>query len=703
MGKNSVRLVRCAAVTALLATGCSEDVTLVEAMTGGGGTDAGGDVSADVPDGGADAAAEPPECVAGERRCASNAVQTCDKSGTWGVPLTCPVQVPTCIAGACIVSALCSDHWCWENPIPGPASISWGSGPNDVWGSTSGGLLHWDGSSWRIVRTGIAAITGTAANDIWGTSSNAGATSPAIWHWDGKDWTVAPEVHGVPSHQGGVQAMWAASPTRAWATECHGFLPPSCCLVEWDGQTWTEVKYFDGLNPGYVWGSSADDVWVAGSDSKNGVQGLLWHWDGIDWSLATPPALPGLSGLWGTSSTNLWWVGEASLANWNGASWSYYPKAPGLGSIWGASAADVWGGGYEAPLQHWDGAAWLQHEPATYAAPGWGSSANDVWATNASSAIFHWDGTRWAGGSHQGFVATETGNTWLFVGDFWAASGDDAWAVEATTDRTDQIADAGSILHWDGVRWTIAKEGVGADAIWGGSATDIWAVGPLGKAWHWDGATWSMIPTGTTLQLRGVWGTGPNDVWATTLNDYDPNATDVILHWDGVAWSAKPCPPGKWTGIWGSSANDVWAVGDQIMHWDGMVWNLEASLPAAGDNLNRVWGASSGDVWAVGLTDSAPLAMHWDGTTWSSMVPLGESGPRGLTGVWGSGNSDVWATGGVTDGNSNNYHGYLLHWDGQTWSRADELWTMPLTAVFGTAKDDFWIAAEDGTILRHRP
>ena len=45
---------------------------------------------------------------------------------------------------------------------------------------------------------------------------------------------------------------------------------------------------------------------------------------------------------------------------------------------------------------------------------------------------------------------------------------------------------------------------------------DAWAVGGGGTTLHWNGTVWSSVPSGTTETLYGVWGSGPNDVWAVT-------------------------------------------------------------------------------------------------------------------------------------------------------------------------------------------
>jgi hypothetical protein len=66
---------------------------------------------------------------------------------------------------------------------------------------------------------------------------------------------------------------------------------------------------------------------------------------------------------------------------------------------------------------------------------------------------------------------------------------------------------------------------------------------------------WTSVPSGTTANLAGIWGSGPNDVWAV-------GGSGTILHWNGSAWSSvSSCITNNLNGVWGSGANDAWAVG----------------------------------------------------------------------------------------------------------------------------------------------
>ena len=103
-------------------------------------------------------------------------------------------------------------------------------------------------------------------------------------------------------------------------------------------------------------------------------------------------------------------------------------------------------------------------------------------------------------------------------------------------------------------------------AVWGSSATDIWAVGEKGAIFHFDGSsTTSHAITGMTKHLYGIWGSSATDIWAV-----GKDAT--IVHYDGTGWSLVTPPTGVNTdlnAVWGTSGMDVWIVGENgtILHY----------------------------------------------------------------------------------------------------------------------------------------
>ena len=112
---------------------------------------------------------------------------------------------------------------------------------------------------------------------------------------------------------------------------------------------------------------------------------------------------------------------------------------------------------------------------------------------------------------------------------------------------------------------------------------------------------------------------------APTTSGQSEARTSAMVHWDGTGWNAVPSVPieSHLNGIWGSGPDDVWAVGGEwvddvthlvaIFHWDGTSWTQVLDLkqaPAGTEELLHVWGSGPSDVWAVGLSGTI---LHWDG------------------------------------------------------------------------------------------
>ena len=50
--------------------------------------------------------------------------------------------------------------------------------------------------------------------------------------------------------------------------------------------------------------------------------------------------------------------------------------------------------------------------------------------------------------------------------------------------------------------------------VWGASPTNVVAVGDRGTILHYDGVNWSIMPIDTTESLNGIWGISSTDVFA---------------------------------------------------------------------------------------------------------------------------------------------------------------------------------------------
>jgi hypothetical protein len=229
------------------------------------------------------------------------------------------------------------------------------------------------------------------------------------------------------------------------------------------------------------------------------------------------------------------------------------------------------------------------------------------------------------------------------------------------------------------------------------SPTDIWAVGQ--STIHYDGTAWTAFPTpkidgNNTSDLAGVVDISPTLAWAGgTVNIGEANPGQVILQWNGTAWSVFPGPKfakgdePSIKAMTSTSADDIWAIGsllgddeEQLFflfeHWNGTEWTARELI--SGDAF--LLGASAdatNDVWAVGFNgpendNSLTLALHFDGATWKQVAtPSVGSGANQLNGVLALAPNDVWAVGfttSVAPPQEAPTTTLIEHYDGTSWS-----------------------------------
>ncbi len=267
--------------------------------------------------------------------------------------------------------------------------------------------------------------------------------------------------------------------------------------------------------------------------------------------------------------------------------------------------------------------------------------------------------------------------------DLNAVSGraaDDVWAVG----KNDVV------LRYTGASWsTVRAPTANATdvlyAAWAAAVNDAWTVGSAGRIFRWDGSTFSPVASGTTDDLFAVWGASANDVWA--------GGDNLILHWNGGAWSPAWTRTGAPYGprsLWGASASEVWSAGNQTaMRWNGTNFIIPAALPGTFTGVLRaVFGSGSADVWAVG---TAGASLHWNGSSWQEATSATGSE---LYGAWSAAPTATWAVGAG---------GACQYWNGGTWKLVATGSIERLNGVWGSAAADVWIVGNSGTILHHGP
>lgn len=110
-------------------------------------------------------------------------------------------------------------------------------------------------------------------------------------------------------------------------------------------------------------------------------------------------------------------------------------------------------------------------------------------------------------------------------------SPNDGWAVGG-----DWYYMASSILHWDGLAWTIAAEH-GTHYCSTLTSFPSLTAGQSGHGRslvHWDGTQWTVVAAPQWLpSLHGVAMVSGSDGWAV-------GGEETILRWDGHRWASFP-------------------------------------------------------------------------------------------------------------------------------------------------------------------
>jgi len=173
-----------------------------------------------------------------------------------------------------------------------------------------------------------------------------------------------------------------------------------------------------------IWGSSEEDVYAVGHCTT--IKGTMWHYDGVTWEpVVLAKSIGGnieghhnMHNIFGFSENDVWAVGDFShsfieeglVIHYDGMEWQEVTKLPTdrLTAIWGTSSTDLWVGGMYGGLFHFDGTTWAQDSipiPEAYDTTYFsmfdiiiGNSTDNIYAKyrrQGTAWILHYDGTQW--------------------------------------------------------------------------------------------------------------------------------------------------------------------------------------------------------------------------------------------------------------------------------------------------------------------
>lgn len=226
-------------------------------------------------------------------------------------------------------------HWdgdSWTN-YPTPKEYSGAIGvvlsQDNAWAIQAQGILHWDGHQWKITSAPIGYddflfdLDFVSPTQGWavGVEDKQGFHVGIILKWDGKQW-----IRRKILDAGVFVAIDMISPRDGWLVDSVNH------MFRWNGKEWIIYDmpnlsgYFSAISM-----ADSDNGWMAGYDGKGpGGQGILWRWDGTQWSEFQRTRL-GLNSIamvspdFGWAVGGDWGVGGSLLLHWDGQAWTEYP------------------------------------------------------------------------------------------------------------------------------------------------------------------------------------------------------------------------------------------------------------------------------------------------------------------------------------------------------------------------------------------
>ena len=285
-----------------------------------------------------------------------------------------------------------------------------------------------------------------------------------------------------------------------------------------------------------IWGSSADDVYAAGT--ANTTRGILWRYTLDQWFDTKVNATEGgpiigsifFEDVFGFGKNDVWVCGQILFTNPDTSSQSFIHKSQ---------------------LIHWDGFEWKQVEtPAGNTLQSiWGKSPNDIWIGGINGTIFHYDGAIVKKDTLPFSIPNETAQLWNIL----SITGD-----ETETYMLLRAPDPPRyyLLTHRNEQWVVEDTLIfQPDDIWMSPSGTLYAAGLTSH--KRQGKTWDKILDGnSTLWALGIYGTNDDNLFAV---GYSLDGFGAVYHFDGSDWLSY-----EELEIPGVDYFDVWTDGEEV-------------------------------------------------------------------------------------------------------------------------------------------
>ncbi len=220
-------------------------------------------------------------------------------------------------------------------------------------------------------------------------------------------------------------------------------------------------------------------------------------------------------------------------------------------------------------------------------------------------------------------------------------------------------------------------QGNDLQAVWGRSASEVYAIGGDQTLMRWDGIEWTGDYRSSSYPIYDLWGLDNGVLLAAGYGG-------TVLRYDGVDWNPIPTDFDDWLiSIIAFSESDIYVAesfpGNRIRHYDGVEWTLIGTAPTG---IHQLGGSGPNDIYAVGFEG---MMTHYDGATWTPVLGFSSID---ITSVWSIAVDDVLA---LQQGSQ------LYHFDGIDWTLVGSDTTASyFSDMWGTSASNVWFVDRNG-------
>jgi len=265
---------------------------------------------------------------------------------------------------------------------------------------------------------------------------------------------------------------------------------------------------------------------------------------------------------------------------------------------------------------------------------------------------------------------------------------EDGWAV----------GHRGTIIHYNGTQWQLVDSPTKSrlNDVYFIASNDGWAVGDSGVIVHYNGTDWQNV---STFDSTNNW---TSVYFVSQVNGYICNLQGSIVYYDGVNWELNYHIYGAgWQSLYFTSEDEGWVVGYKgKSYYKYGMWNHVDSLNFC---FNDVFMLSATSGWVTSSpAKSGPnsaLTWHYNGTEWNLVDNPAPDDSWGLPGIYFTDENNGWAVGGRGSEEENKSRGYIMYYNGISWTLIENSISDYLQSVYFLSQNEGWAVGWNGIIL----